>query len=44
MKKMYATKKTVLTIAGVVLPLAAAAVVLPLLHRKKKSKAASVSL
>lgn len=44
MKKMYVTKKTVLTIAGVVLPLAAAAVVLPLLHWKRKSKAASVSL
>lgn len=44
MKKIYATKKTVLTIASVVLPLAAAAVVLPLLYRKRKSKAASVSL
>lgn len=44
MRKFHFTKKTVLTITGVVLPLAAAAVVLPLLYRKRKSKAASVSL
>lgn len=33
MKKFHVTKKTVLTIAGVTLPLAAAAILLPRLKR-----------
>lgn len=38
MKKFHVTKKTVLTIAGVTLPLAAAAILLPRLKRGRRAR------
>lgn len=38
MKKFHITKKTVLTVAGVTLPLAAAAILLPQLKRNRRAK------
>lgn len=38
MKKIHITRKTVLTTAGVALPLAAAAILLPRLKRSRRAK------
>ena len=38
MKKFHVTKKTVLTIAGVTLPLTAAAILLPRLKRGRRTR------
>lgn len=42
MKKLHITKKTALTIAGVTLPLAAAAILLPRLKRDRRGRSGTV--